>query len=440
MRNPRLLLAPLIALMLAAAVPPAAAAVDPARGQQWGLDLVRAPEAWSTGRGAGTTIAVVDTGVDFAHEDLAGKLLAGRSFVDEPVQDSNGHGTHVAGIAAAATDNGRGIAGVAPEAKILPVRVLAGDGGGTSSGVANGVRWAADQGATVINLSLGPEVPLVFSAVDSSIVDAIDYAWRKGSVVVIAAGNNFVPVSEYGDVRAIVVGAVDRQDRRASYSTGIGGAMWSMAAPGGSGGENGVLSTYWEENKRNSYAYLSGTSMATPHVAGAAAVLRGLGLSPLQTVNRLLATAKDLGPAGKDNDFGAGRLDLAAAVAGLGAGGGAATKQSDPTASPSSTAAGGEAATTARRGSARSASPAPGATAGTAPQPAGDVSSTTSLPAAVAGPEDFGDPQDAEPGSDDAAARPASGSAGNAPLLILLAIALVVAAAYGGFRRLRRAP
>ncbi|MFP5327180.1 MAG: S8 family serine peptidase [Acidimicrobiia bacterium] len=437
----RILVAALTLLLFGRASPPARANTDTARHLQWGLEAVRAPQAWSIGRGAGTTIAVLDTGVDLAHEDLASKLLPGRSFVDAPVQDDRGHGSHVAGIAAAATDNGRGIAGVAPDTKILPIRVLGSDGGGTNEEVARGIRFAADQRATVINLSLGPEVPLVFSALDDSLVRAIDYAWAKGSVVVIAAGNNFVPLSEYDNVKAIVVAAVDRNDRRASYSTGVGGAMWSMAAPGGASGTaaQGVLSTYWEEGKSNSYAFLAGTSMATPHVAGAAAVLRGLGLTPQQTVDRLLSTAKDLGPAGKDNDFGSGRLDLAAAVAGLG-----------PAPAPAKATGSGGSATTRPAG--RSSTP-PTAASPTAPPGPDSASLPTTPPGAEGQPPpgstagqgstDFTpiEVEEAETAAAPELGNEEQGDAGGVPLFaVLLAVGLLAGIGAYGIRRLRRAP
>lgn len=438
----RIVVAALALLLLGGVTAPARANTDTARHLQWGLEVVRAPQAWSIGRGAGTTIAVLDTGVDLAHEDLASKLLPGRSFVDAPVQDDRGHGSHVAGIAAAATDNGRGIAGVAPDAKVLPIRVLGSDGGGTNEEVARGIRFAADQRATVINLSLGPEVPLLFSALDDSLVRAIDYAWSKGSVVVIAAGNNFVPLSEYDTVKAIVVAAVDRNDRRASYSTGVGGAMWSMAAPGGASGTaaQGVLSTYWEEGKSNSYAFLAGTSMATPHVAGAAAVLRGLGLTPQQTVDRLLSTAKDLGPAGKDNDFGSGRLDLAAAVAGLapapattsGSGGSVTTTprsasgpKTSPTAAPPTAPPGPDGASLPTTPPGGGGAPAPGSPA---------QGSSDFTPIEVQGTQEAAAPDGADDPDDDS-------DRGGLPLLaIVIAGALLVAVGAYGLMRLRRAP
>lgn len=421
-----------LASVLLAFAPAARAALDPARNEQWGLLLVRAPQAWSVGRGAGTTIAVLDTGVDLSHEDLSSKLLPGRSFVDAPVQDDRGHGSHVSGIAAAVTDNGRGVSGVAPDARILPIRVLDSDGSGSNAQVAAGIRYAADQRATVINLSLGPEVPLVFSTIDDSLVRAIEYAWSKGSVVVLAAGNNFVPLSEYGNVNAIVVAAVDRDDVVATYSTGVGGAKWSMAAPGGasSAAQEGVLSTYWVAGKTNSYAFSAGTSMATPHVAGAAAVLRGLGLSPQQTVDRLLATAKDLGPRGKDNDYGSGRLDLAAAVAGL-----------TPAPATATTAPGSSSRTPGGTTGSRTSPTAAPPTA--PPGPDGAPVPTSPAGATPTSAADGFTPIDLEESDDDVsevAGLPADDGSDVPWLAVALAGALLVGVTALGVRRLRRAP
>jgi subtilisin family serine protease len=223
----------------------------------------------------------------------------------------------VAGIAAAAL-NGMGVAGVAPDARILPIKVLDNTGSTVGDSVDRGIRWAADQGAQVINLSLaggGQEV------LGPSTNDAVAYAWSKGSICVFAAGNSYVLGSGFADQNALVVSATDRHDDKPDYSNGVGDAKWGIAAPGGGGTfapqQDLIWSTYWDGTHPNDYAYDAGTSMAAPHVTGAAAVLRSLGLTPEQTVERLLATAKDLGPAGKDTTFGYGRLDLAKAVAGL---------------------------------------------------------------------------------------------------------------------------
>ena len=313
-------------LLVSLTAVPAGAGSDPFRPQQWALDVVGAREGWRAGAGKGVTIAVVDTGVDLEHEDLADRLLRGRDFVDGGApQDEHGHGTHVAGIAAAAAGNGRGVAGVAPAASILPVRVLDENGSGSARDVARGIRWAVDRGARVVNLSLGDlGEPLFGPAFD----EAIAYAWSRGAIAVVAAGNEYLLSSGYSDQDAIVVSATDREDRKPAYASGVGRAKWGMAAPGGAGEtagreEDDILSTYWRPGRRNAYAYLAGTSMAAPHVSGAAAVLLSRGLPPRETVRRLLRTAADLGAQGPDATFGHGRLDVAAAVEGLGRSAGA---------------------------------------------------------------------------------------------------------------------
>ena len=170
-------------------------------GLQWNLDRIGAEAAWAAGTGEGTTIAVVDSGVALDHEDLAGKLAPGVACRDtggDPARcsgapdDDDGHGTHVAGVAAAATGNGLGIAGTAPGARIMPVKVLfrACDecqSTGEAEDVSAAVRWAADQGATVINLSLGSTTSSVFG---EGFADAVRYAWERGSIPVVAAGND----------------------------------------------------------------------------------------------------------------------------------------------------------------------------------------------------------------------------------------------------------
>jgi subtilisin family serine protease len=306
----------LVAFALSMVAPPAHATTDPGLQYQWDLSVIGAQKAWQTAKGGGIVIAVVDTGLDLHHEDLASKLVPGYDFIDNDgtPQDAEGHGSHVAGIAAAITGNGRGIGSIAPGAKIMPIRVLDQNGEGSSSDVSAGVRWAADHGADVINLSLGEFGGSLFG---SGFADALNYAWDHGAICVVASGNSFLYSSGIQDEPAIVVSATDRHDNEASYSSGVGSARWGLAAPGGDGGsrDDMVLSA----DIGNGYAYRYGTSQAAPHVSGAAALLRSLGLSPSQTVQRLLSTAKDLGPAGHDSTFGSGRLDVARAVAGLGA-------------------------------------------------------------------------------------------------------------------------
>lgn len=320
--------------VLGTVAPVVRAGNDPLFAKQWGFSVIGAPTAWSVGTGAGVTIAVVDSGVDLNHEDLRSKLLPGKDFVnsDDSAQDDFGHGTHVAGTAAAVTGNGVGGAGTAPGASILPVKVLDNLGTGSVADVSAGIEWAADRGAQVINLSLGPNA-VTGSLFGNGLGDAVNHAWSRGSIVVIAAGNDYLFPSSAGDIPAIVVTATTRQDQKAGYASTVGPAKWGLAAPGGAGGLNeadDILSTL--PNK--AYGYMAGTSMAAPHVAGAAAVLRGMGLSPQATIDRLLATAKDLGAPGRDDVYGAGRLDLACAV---GRCGGTTTNTTAPSATGGST-------------------------------------------------------------------------------------------------------
>jgi subtilisin family serine protease len=376
-RRTRAVAVAFVTVCLLAAAAPARAVNDPAFDRQWGMQLIGAPAAWDRATGAGVTIAVVDTGVDLGHEDLAPQLVPGINVVSpgQPPQDDYGHGTHVAGIAAAAKDNGRGVAGTAPGAKIMPVKVFKLDATGqpkaNSQDIDTGVRWAVDHGARVINMSFGDQLSFVLGP---GFGDTINYAWQHGAVPVVAAGNNGNPAnspvlqsSGFSTEPALVVSAVTRQDTLASYSSDVGDAQWGIAAPGGAADNNpadDVFSTYWDQahpDATNYYAYLAGTSMAAPHVAGAVAVMLSMGLTPDQAVHALLSTAKDLGPAGPDTTYGHGRLDLAKAVAsvprgtsgGGGSGGGSG---------------GGTTRTTSRRSGGGSRSPAP-TSAGTAAAP-----------------------------------------------------------------------
>ena len=375
---------PLALVLLAAAltiVAPANAADDPGRPQQWALDRIGAAD--SAGQGAGVTVAVIDTGVDLAHVDLRDRVLPGIDLVDDDdvAQDANGHGTHVAGIVAATAGNGVGVAGVAPRASILPVRVLDAEGSGVLDDVVAGIRWAIANGADVINLSLSEDTQAVLGP---RLADAIREAWAAGVVPVIAAGNEYVLGSGFADEPAIVVAGTTREDGKPSYSSTVGDAKWGMAAPGGEqpalGQQGAVLSTYWVEGMTDQYAYDAGTSMAAPHVAGAVAVLLGLGLTPQQAVDRLLATATDIGPPGRDDLFGMGRLDLARATATAAATDGTEPEQAET--SPTS-------------------APAPPSTGAPAPPAATDPSSTTPSVAPDAGPTSSVANDDASPPTDD---------------------------------------
>ncbi|HWH27542.1 MAG TPA: S8 family serine peptidase [Mycobacteriales bacterium] len=346
------------ALALTAVAAPSASAADtgdPLSPRQWGLDQVKAPQAWSTATGEGVTIAVLDSGVDLSHEDLDAKTLAGANFVgcadngpcgngdwEQPGEEGDPHGTHVAGIAAAETGNGVGVAGTARDATILPVRVL-GPEGGTFEEIAAGIYYAADQGAEVINLSLGalPGVQgLTITGVIGEVQEAILYAREKGSVVVAAAGNDFqfplcgTPAFDRG---ALCVTATDKREAPAAYSNwGINQDVAAVAAPGGSllpiCGED-VVSTVPAGTSRSGaacgygddYDEYAGTSMATPHVAGVAALLAELGLTDDQIVDVLLSTSRQplTGARGVFTpNYGWGIVDAVAAVeAALAAGG-----------------------------------------------------------------------------------------------------------------------
>ena len=308
-------LAAAVTILLAAAGL-ALAAADPRRSEQWGLDMIAAEQAHARATGAGVVVAVVDSGVKADHPDLAGRLLPGRDFVqnDDTPQDENGHGTHVAGIVAAAAGNGVGVASVAPAAKVLPVRVLDAEGSGTPEDVREGIEWAVAQGADVVNLSLGEDVPLrAFLGEQDEVDAAIDAALDKGVVVVAAAGNSAFPVCSTpgGRGRMLCVGAVDKRGSRAAYSN-FGDGL-SVSGPGGSAAPiagEGILST-WNDGD---YLELDGTSQATPHVAGVAALLLSLGVSGPDAAGLILRTATDAGPAGPDSDYGAGIVNAAAAV------------------------------------------------------------------------------------------------------------------------------
>lgn len=289
-----------------------------AAGSVWNITSIGGPLTDN-----GVIIAVVDSGVDASHPAFGSRVLAQVDIVGGSKGDPNGHGTHVAGTAAGGSVNcgeltggATAAVGVAPGSTILPVRVLDENGEGTISGVAEGIRAAADRGAHVINLSLGTDLNGLTGA-SGDLVEAIEYAWGKGSIPVLAAGNGGliggIFGSGYGDIDAVVVTAVDRQGSIAGYATDVGSAKWGIAAPGGAGNgrtADDIVSAY----TGNACGLLAGTSMAAPHVSGSLAILRARGLTPQQAVDRLLSTARAKSP---KRTYGAGLLDLGAAVAGL---------------------------------------------------------------------------------------------------------------------------
>jgi thermitase len=306
----------------------AGASNDTDFAKQWSLAKIGAAEAWSHSTGQGVRVGIVDTGVDLTHEDLAGRVVESTSCVgaagdpakcNGTAQDDQGHGTHVAGIIAANKDNGIGIAGVAPDAQLVVAKALNAAGAGTEEDINAGIKWVVDHGAKVVNLSLGDPNFIFTSLLGTSMREGIEYAWSHGAVPVVAAGNSDlmglgIGSSNYGDLDALIVGATGPDDKVSEYSSPIGTAKWGILAPGGAGDgnkEHDIYSTFWEKGKTNSYAALAGTSMATPHVVGAVALLLAEGLSPQQAVDRLIETAD----AKVQCDNCKGRLDLAKASA-----------------------------------------------------------------------------------------------------------------------------
>ncbi len=326
---------------------------------QWHYPQINLPAAWDITTGGAVIVAVLDTGTRPAHPDLAGVHVTGYDFVTDPANgDGDGrdsdptdpgcpsdpndlsHGTHVEGTVAARTNNGQGVAGVnwggVSPTKIMTLRVLGGCGSGTPDDITEAIIYAADRGAKVINMSLGIDDPGPFPTMDN----AITYARGLGVTLVAAAGNNTCRAVIYParNPNVIAVAATTITNERAAYSAC--GPELDVAAPGGSSA-GWVWSTSWSPNLGNVYAGFSGTSMATPHVAGVVALMIARGITGPATIQSVLeSTATDLGTPGKDTQFGSGLINAAAAVSGGAAGtrmrafsgvisGGAITRQSD---------------------------------------------------------------------------------------------------------------
>ncbi|MFI6014369.1 type VII secretion-associated serine protease mycosin [Streptomyces sp. NPDC051243] len=316
--------APLAVLLAAglALLPPTAAHADSIRARQWALDAMHTQEAWQTTKGAGITVAVLDTGVEADHPDLAGNVLEGKDMVGFGAERGDRawarHGTAMAGIIAGhghGAGGGDGVMGIAPEAKILPVRVILEDGDSArakarstrGNALAEGIRWAADHGADVINLSLGDDSKSAHPEAGED--EAVQYALKKGAVVVASAGNG----GEKGDhisypaayPGVIAATAVDRYGTRASFST----RRWyaTVSAPG----VDVVIA-----DPDHKYYEGWGTSAAAAFVSGAVALIKAAhpGLTPAQIKKLLEDTARDAPSDGRDDSRGYGFIDPAAAI------------------------------------------------------------------------------------------------------------------------------
>ncbi|MEV7286554.1 type VII secretion-associated serine protease mycosin [Streptomyces sp. NPDC093252] len=317
--------AALVAVLTAVSVtlvPPTAAHADAIRAQQWALAALRTEEAWRTTKGEDITVAVLDTGVDADHPDLVGNVLSGKDMVGFGAEQGDRawarHGTAMAGIIAGhghGYQGEDGVLGIAPAAKILPVRVILEDGDSSraearetrGNALADGIRWAADQGADVINLSLGDDSDSAHP--EPAEDEAVQYALKKGSVVVASAGNggekgdNISYPAAYPGV--IAAAAVDKYGTRASFST----RRWyaTVSAPG--------VDVVIADPDRKYYEGW-GTSAAAAFVSGAVALVKSAhpGLTPAQIKKLMEDTARDAPVDGRDDSRGFGFVDPAAAI------------------------------------------------------------------------------------------------------------------------------
>lgn len=286
--------------------------------EQWYLPFLHVEDAWKASTGANVVVAVLDTGIDNSHPDLAGQIIPGPDFAEgKDSKDVFGHGTHVAGIVAAKSNNGTGVAGIAPGSKVLSIKVLDKTGGGSIFAIAKGIKYAADYGVknkchVVINMSLGGQ-----STFDPLNMLAGWYAARRGALLVAASGNNNAAVNSPARIKYFMaVGASDAKDQKAGFS--CYGKELSLAAPG----VNMMSTTPTYKVPLNDYGYsqeyaaLQGTSMATPVVSGIAALVwsRHPDWKAEQVREKLEKSVKDLGAPGRDEYFGFGRIDALAAV------------------------------------------------------------------------------------------------------------------------------
>jgi thermitase len=271
---------------------------------QWNLPIIETEVGWNVGRGSEKVIvAVVDTGVDLNHPDLQGRLLPGYNVINpkSPPMDDVGHGTHVSGVISAMVNNGEGVAGMTWYNPILPIKVLDETGAGNTYNVAQGIIWAADHGAKVINMSLGNYADANF------LHDAIRYAYDRDIVLIAASGNDNTEQPGYPAAypEVFAVAASDASKKKATFSNF--GDYIDVTAPGVN-----IASTY----PHNQYAALSGTSMASPHVTALAALIRSTNpkLKNTEVMQIMRSTAQDLGARGKDKYYGYGQIDVRQAL------------------------------------------------------------------------------------------------------------------------------
>lgn len=282
---------------------------DPDYNRQWNMDIIAAPHAWDLSTGSDqVSVAIVDSGLDVAHPEFAGRVAAARDEIDndDVPQDTCDHGTHVAGILGARGNNGIGIAGLGWNVNLIPVRVLTANQSrcdGTEADIHDGILWALEHGARIINLSLGA-LPASGTTCEQSfpvMSAAVRDAYEMGALVVAASGNQSAAAiaCPARQVQAMAVGASTPADTRAIYSNY--GAELDVVAPG-----DDIYSTI-----PDSYAAMSGTSMAVPHVSGLAALIwsQTPGLSNDQVGDIIRFSADDLWPSGKDDYFGYGRIN-----------------------------------------------------------------------------------------------------------------------------------
>jgi serine protease len=283
---------------------------DPDYDKQWNLRSINVESAWDETKGSGITVAVIDTGISEVPDLKATKFVKGYDFVNDRIDasDDAGHGTHVAGTIAQSTNNNYGVAGIAYEASLMPLKVLGASGGGTVADIAEAIRYAADNGADVINMSLG-------GAGESQLMeDAINYAHQKGVVVIAAAGNSNQNSASYPARYPHVIGvaALDSVGVKAPYSNF--GAGVDISAPGGSEAGKILQETIDPESGQSIFEGYQGTSMAAPHVAGVAALVKAAGVKEPDEILNILKQSSRVVKEDPLNHFGAGHLDAAAAV------------------------------------------------------------------------------------------------------------------------------